>query len=238
MTSMGYPQSYPIGQAPGYNQITRRMLTEPEREFPVGVYRGVQKAASGVGIACLVLFILNTYVLSVVITDQFTLDTVSIMMTVLMGVFGLIGIGMAVNTVVVRKKVSDAMMEGTAVEVVGPAYRTSAAKNMQTWTIGPVSMMATREVMGLLREGAQTSVLCVPKLKAAIAINNVGLKNGAKVMLPPNLESMAVPMGQAAMPTGGQVPVMPPYAAYGAPAAQAQPSQPTEGDDYLPPPPD
>jgi len=236
MTSMGYSQPYPMGQAPGYNQITRRMLTDPEREFPVGVYRGAQRAARGVGIACLVLFILNTFVLSVVITDQFTLDTVSIMMTVLMGVFGLVGIGMAVNTIVVRKKVSDAMMEGTAVEVVGPAYRTSAAKNMQAWTIGPVSMMATREVMGLLREGAPTSILCVPKLKAAIAINNVGLKNGAKVMLPPNLESMAVPMGQAAMPMGGQVPGNA-YPSYNPSPYQAQPPQTPSAEEIPPPPP-
>ena len=237
MTSMGYPQPYPVPQAPGFNQITRRMMTEPEREFPVGVYRGAQRAARGVGIACLVLFILNTFVLSAVITDQITLDTVSIMMTVFMGVFGLVGIGMAVNTLIVRKKVSDAMMDGTAVEVIGPAYRSNAAGKVQTWTVGPVSMMATREAMGLLREGAPTSILCIPRLKAAIAINNVGLKNGAKVMLPPNLESMAVPMGQTAMPMGWQAPAMP-YATYGAPVAQPQPLQPTLGDDYLPPPPD
>lgn len=237
MTSMGYPQPYPMPQAPGFNQITRRMMTEPEREFPVGVYRGAQRAARGVGIACLVLFILNTFVLSAVITDQITLDTVSIMMTVFMGVFGLVGIGMAVNTIVVRKKVSDAMMEGMVVEVVGPAYRTSAAGKVQAWTVGPVSMMATRETLGLLREGAPTSILCMPRLKAAIAINNVGLKNGAKAMIPPNLESMAVPTGQAAIPIVGQVPVMP-YAQYGPPVAQSQPSQPDPGDDYLPPPPD
>jgi hypothetical protein len=237
MTSMGYPQPYPMGQAPGYNQITRRMLTDAERDFPIGVYRGAQKTARGVGIACLVLFILNTFVLSAVVTDQITLDTLTIMMSVFMGVFGLVGIGMAVNTLIVRKKVSDAMMNGTAVEVVGPAYRTNAGGKVQTWTVGPVSMMATREVLGLLREGAPTSILCVPSLKAAIAINYVGLKNGAKVMLPPNLESMAVPMGQAAMPMGGQVPVMP-YAAYGPPVAQPQPSQTTPGEDYLPPPPD
>jgi hypothetical protein len=151
------------------------------------------------------------------------------MTTVLMGVFGLVGIGMAVNTIVVRKKVSDAMMEGTAVEVVGPAYRTGTAGKVPSWTVGPVSMMATREVLGLLREGAPTSILCIPRLKAAIAINNVGLKNGAKVMLPPNLESMAMPMG-------GQAPVMP-YAAYGPLVAQPQPST-APNDDYLPPPPD
>ncbi len=236
MTSMGYPQPYPMGQAPGYNQITRRMLTDAEREFPVGIYRGAQRAARGVGIACLVLFILNTFVLSVVITDQFTLDTVSIMTTVLMGVFGLVGIGMAVNTIVVRKKVSDAMMEGTAVEVVGPAYRTSTAKNMQAWTVGPVSMMATREVMGLLQEGAPTSVLCVPKLKAAIAINNVGLKIGAKAMLPPNLESMAVPMGMPAMPMGGQFPGIA-YPSYNPGPVQAQPPQTASAEEIPPPPP-
>ena len=236
MTSMGYPQPYPMPQAPGFNQITRRMLTDSEREFPIGVFRGAQKAARGVGVACLVLFILNTFVLSAVVTDQITLDTLSIIMSVFMGVFGLVGIGMAVNTLVVRKKVSDAMMEGTAVEVVGPAYRTGNAGKVPSWTVGPVSLMATREVLGLLREGAPTSILCVPRLKAAIAINNVGLRNGAKVMLPPNLESMAMP-GQTAMPIGGQAPAMP-YAAYGTPVAQPQPPQVPQGDDYLPPPPD
>lgn len=236
MTPMGYPQPYPMGQAPGFNQINRRMLNDTEREFPIGVYRGAQKAARGLGIACLVLFVLNTFVISAFIDDPDTLDTVSIMMTVFLGVFGLVGIGMAVNTLIVRKKVSDAIVDGTAVEVIGPAYRSSAGGKAQTWTIGPVSMMATRETLGLLREGMPNSVLCVPYLKAAIAINNVGLKNGARVMLPPNLESMAVPMVQAPMPMGGQAPATQ-YPAYGPPAAQL-PSQPAQGDDYLPPPPD
>lgn len=237
MTSMGYPQPYPTSQGQGFNQITKRMLTDTERVFPIGVYKGAQRAAGGLGVVCLLLFILNTFVISAVVTDQITLDTLSIMMSVFMGVFGLVGIGMAVNTLVVRKKVSDAMIEGTAVEVVGPAYRTNAAGKVQTWTVGPVSMMATRETLGLLREGMPTSILCVPRLKAAIAINNVGLKIGARVMLPPNLESMAIPVGMPTMPMTAQTPVMP-YATYGPPVAQPQPSQHGPDDDYLPPPPD
>lgn len=224
MSSMTFQQPYPTWQAQGFNQITRRMMTDAERQLPVGVYRGVQRAARGISIVCLVLFILNAYVLSAVITDQITLDTLSIMFSVFMGVLGLAGVGMAINTLAVRKRVSDAMMEGTAVEVIGPAYRTSAAKNLQAWTIGPVSMMATRETLGLLSEGAPTSVLCVPKLKAAIAINNYGLKHGARIMFPPNLEAMAVPAGIGPTAPSDQAPVPAPPS-YDAPEPQTQVSQ-------------
>ena len=237
MSSMTFQQPYSMGQAQGYNQITMRMMTDAERQFPIGVYRGAQRAARGISIVCLVLFVLNAYVLSAVITDQITLDTLSIMMSVFMGVVGLAGIGMAVKTLVVRKRVSDAMMAGTAVEVIGPAYKTSAARNVQAWTIGPVSMMATREAVGLLREGVPTSVLCVPKLRAAIAINNYGLKQGARIMFPPNLEAMAVPAGMGPMAPSGQAP-FPASPSYEPPEPQAQVSQTSPNEEPPPPPPD
>jgi hypothetical protein len=231
-----------MGQVQGFNQITKRMMTDAERQLPVGVYRGVQRAARGISVVCLVLFIMNAYVLSAIITDQITLDTLSIMMSVFMGVFGLVGIGMAVNTLAVRKRVSDAMMEGTAVEVIGPAYKTSAARNVQAWTIGPISMMATREALGLLREGSSTSVLCVPKLKAAVAINNYALRQGARIMFPPNLEAMAIPAGMGPMAPSGQTPV-PASSSREDPepqalVPQAQVSQTSPSEEPPPPPPD
>ena len=235
MNSAAYPQPYPMNQGQAFNQIVRRPMTDVERQFPIGVYKGVQKAARGFAVVCLVLFMLDTFVLSTIITDPITLDTMSIMMSVFMGVFGLIAIAMAVNTFVVRKKVTDAMTNGSAVEVVGPAYRSSAAGKVQAWTVGPISMMPTREMLGLLQEGMPTRVLCVPSLKAAIAVNNVGLRNGARVMLPPNLEAMAMPMGMVGYPTAGQAPSAP-FAAYGPPATQAQSFQ-AEGTEEIPPPP-
>ncbi len=235
MSSMAYPQPYPMQPpVPGYNQITRRMMTDVERQFPVGVYKGVQKAARGLAVLCLVLFFLSTFVVPVMFTDPVSLDTISILMTVFLGVFGLVSIGMAINTVVVRKKVSDAMAEGTVVEVVGPAYRSTGAKNVQAWTIGPVSMMASREAIGLMREGAPTSVLCVPRLKSAIAVNGVGLKNGARVMLPPNLEMMATPAG-VLPPIGQMGPYQPQMAV---PTVMAPQSAPAQNEDIPPPPSD
>ena len=234
MSSMTYAQPYPMQPAPGYNQVTRRMMTDVERQFPIGVYKGVQRAARGIAVVCLILFVLNTFVISTIVTDPITLDTLSIMMSVFLGVFGLVSIGMAINTIVMRKKVSDAMAEGTVVEVVGPAYRSGVAKNAQAWTVGPVSMMASREVLGLIREGAPTSVLCVPRLKSAIAVNNVGLRIGARVMLPPNLEMMATPVGIPS-PIGQPSPYQP-QMAFGNPQFPLQQAAPSE--EIPPPPPD
>jgi hypothetical protein len=238
MNAMGYPQQYPGAQAPSFNtQIIRRPLTDAERELPGRFYKTIQNGLRGLSLFCLILFILNTYVLSSVITDPITYDSLSTVLLVFMGVFGLVAIGMSVNAIVVRNRLVQAMRDGTAVEVFAPAYRSNTRGKVQTWTIGPISMMPTRGLEGLMMEGQPTSVLCLPKLKAAIAINNYGLKQGAKIMCPPNLEMMAVPVGMPAMPTPGPIPSSA-YPAYGGPMQQAQtPLTPLE-EDLPPPPPD
>jgi hypothetical protein len=180
---------------------------------------------------CLILFVLSSYVLPVVITDAITYDTVSTVLFVFMIVFGLVAIGFSVNALLVRKRIEQSMREGTAVEVLAPAYRANSGGKGMMWTVGPISMMPTRGLEGLLVEGQPTSVLCLPRLKAAIAINNYGLKQGARIMCPPNLESMAIPVGP--MPTSGPIPNSA-YPAYGGSTAQ---SPQTASDEELPPPP-
>lgn len=236
MSAMGYPQQFPGAQAPVFNtQIVRRALTDAERQLPGRFYKKIQNGLRGLSLFCLILYVLNTYVLSAVITDAITYDTVSTVLLVFMGVFGLVAIGMSVNAIVVRNRLAQAMIDGTAVEVFAPAYRGNAGGKMQTWTIGPISLMPTRGLEGLMMEGQQTSVLCLPKLKAAIAINNFGLKQGARIMCPPNLEGMAVPVGP--MPTSGPIPSSA-YPAYGGPMQQVQAPQTTSDEDLPPPPPD
>ncbi len=61
----------------------------------------------------------------------------------------------------------------------------------------------------MMIEGAPTSVLFAPKLRAAISINNMGLKQIVRVTAPPNIEMMAVPMSQAPQPMTVQ-PIAPP----------------------------
>jgi hypothetical protein len=53
--------------------------------------------------------------------------------------------------------------------------------------------MSTPGTLTMMQEGAQTTVLCVPRMNTALSINNVGLKYGAHIICPPNLEALATP---------------------------------------------
>lgn len=236
MNPMVYPQQYPAAQGMQFNQIVRRALTDAERQLPGRVYKMVQKGLRGIAAVCLILFVFNSFILPAMITDAITLDSISTTLYVFMFVMGAMAFGLSVNALVVRKRIEDAMRDGTAIEVTGPAYRTSAVGKIRSWTVGPVSLLPTRDVEGLLQEGMPTSVLCLPRLKAAIAINNYGLRQGARIMFPPNLEAMAVPVGPIGMPAFGQ-PAQAAYPAYGAPVPQGPPPQGGYGEELPPPPP-
>jgi hypothetical protein len=232
MSSIGYPQQYPGIPGQAFNtQILRRPLTDAERELPGRFYKTVQRSLRGISLFCLIMFVLSSYVLPVMITDAITYDTVSTVLFVFMIVFGLMAIGFSVNAIIVRKRIEQTMREGMAVEVLAPAYRASAGPKGAMWAVGPITMVPSRSLQGLIVEGQPTSVLCIPRLKAAIAINNYGLRMGARIMCPPNLESMATPVGP--MPASGPIPSTA-YPAYSESTMQA----PQTGlDDELPPPP-
>jgi hypothetical protein len=222
----GYPQQ----MTPTITRIIKRPLTDIERGFAAKSYRSLQRAMRGIAIASLALVAI-TFLLSGVAVDP----TFSFVLTLLTIIIGALALGMSANTIMIRQKMSDILKNGTAIEVQAPAYKGRAVKNMQMFTIGPITLIATPEVLRLIQEGAQTSVLCIPKLKAALSVNNVGLERGARITCPPNLEAMAEPAYQAA-----QQPMAPPQVAYPqyyqSPAPQAQPPQPTY-QQYEPPPP-
>ena len=236
MNAMGYPMQYPGAQAPAFNtQIVRRPLTDAERQLPGRFYKTVQNGLRGISLACLILFVLNTYVLPTFITDAITLDTVSTVLHVFMIVMGIMAIGMSVNALILRKKLAQTLMNGTVVEVFAPAYRSGMGGKGPAWTVGPVSIMPNRGIDGLIAEGQPTSVVCVPSMKAAIAINNRGLRTGVRIMIPPNLEMMAMPVGP--MPVSAPV-QGPAYPAYGGPTPQVQVPQTAPDEEPPPPPPD
>jgi len=233
MNAMGYPMQYPGAQAPAYNsRIIRRPLTDAERQLPGRFYKTIQNGLRALAAFCLILFVLNTYVLSSVITDAITYDTVSTVLSVFMIVFGLVAVGMSVNAILLRKRLARTLADGTVVEVLAPAYRSMTRGKGPTWTIGPVSLMQMRGMEGLIVEGQPTSVVCVPSMKAAISINNRGLKVGTRIMCPPNLEMMATPVGPMPAVAPAQAPA---YPSYSAQPVQTQPQAPYEEP---PPPPD
>ncbi len=208
-------------------------MTFEERQLPGNFYKGLQNSLRGLSLFCLILFVFSSYVLPAVVTDAVTFDTLSIVLMVFMAVFGLVAIGMAVNSIVIRKKISRAIADGTAVEVVAPAYRAGPMRKGQGWTVGPISVIAAKETDAMFVEGMPARVLCVPSMKAALSINNVGLRHGARITCPPNLDSMAVPVGMPTLPsiqpTGDQYPP--------SSASIVQQPAPSENADDLPPPP-
>ena len=236
MNTMNMPMSYGGVQGAGFNRIIRRPLTEVERQLGVGYYKTVQRALRGVAVVSMVFFFMNTFLLTG-FSDPVLQDTLSTVFSVFALVFGGVAIVMSINSLIVRKKITDAMNDGTGIEVTGPAYRASTMQKVQSWNIGPVSLIASREAMGILQEGAQTTVLCIPRLKVALTINNYGLKNGARVMFPPNLEAMAIPVGLVAMPTAVQ-PTWTGNPSNNPPIQHPQPLLLPSNEEEPPPPPD
>ena len=229
---MNAPQPYYQGQGTAFNQIIKRPLTDAERQFAVGSYKMLQNGLRAIAIVSLVFFILYTFVISDLVIDE----TFSLVFSMIMIAIGAVAFGMSLNTLLMRKKISDAMREGMAIEVQGPAYKSRAMKNVPSWTVGPISLMATREMESLIQEGAQVIVLCIPRLKLALSINGYGLKQGVRAIFPPNLEAMAVPADQVAVPSAGQ-PSQAAYPGYGPSIPQGQVPQTAYPEEDLPPPP-
>ena len=229
---MAYGYGYPPQQmAPAVTRIIKRPLTDIEKGFAAKTYRSFQRALRGIAIASLAL-VAVTFLLSGVALDW----AFSFVITLLTIIIGALALGMSANGIMIRQKMAEVLKNGTAIEVQAPAYKGRAVKNMQMFTIGPITLMATPEVLRLIQEGAQTSVLCIPKMKAALSVNNVGLERGGRITCPPNLEAMA----ETAYPTMQQ-PMAPPQAAYpqyNQPAPQSQPPQPAYPQYEPPPPPD
>ena len=217
--------------APAVTRIIKRPLTDIEKGFAAKAYRSLQKALRGLAVASIAIAVLAIFL------PGSTLDwAFSFVLTLLAIIVGALALGMSANAIMIRQKITETLKNGTAVEVQAPAYKGRAVKNMQAFTIGPITLIATPEVLRLIQEGTLTSVLCIPKMKAALSVNNVGLERGARVTCPPNLEAMA----ETAYPAMQQ-PIVPPQAAYpqySQPAPQAQPQQPSYPQYEPPPPPD
>jgi len=217
--------------APAITRIIKRPLTDIEKGFAGKAYRSLQKALRGLAVASIVIAVLAIFLPGYLSDWAF-----SFVLTLLAFIIGALAIGMSVNAIVIRQKITETLKNGTAIEVQAPAYKGRAAKNMPSFTIGPITLMATPEVLRLIQEGAQTSVLCIPKMKAALSVNNVGLERGGRITCPPNLEAMAETVYPAM-----QQPMAPPQAAYPQYAQstpQAQPPQQIFPQYEPPPPPD
>ena len=205
------PQMPPMGigmhqAAP--TRIIKRPINDMERGFAIKAYKSLQNTVRVLAIVPLLLYIIS-YVMTV---NGLMADTpLGIILGVFIIVISIMAIAMSVFMLSMRKKMAEVMREGMAIEVQGPAYRNRINRNVESWTVGPISMMANRALSGMIMEGASVSVLCIPKMKIAISINNMALGQGVRITCPPNLEMMATPTGQIPQPMQPTQPAFPQY---------------------------
>jgi len=183
---------YQAQASPATNQVIKRPLTDIDMDLFSRFYYNLQRGTRGLAIMSFVfffIFIIFYFVLYDIAFDW----TIYFVFYLANFIIGALAIIMSLKFVQSRKKISDILDGGTVIEVKGPAYRNRLAPKAQAWTVGPISVMSRPgTVLNMIQEGAQTTVLCIPRMRIALSINNVELMNGARIICPPSLEALAV----------------------------------------------
>jgi len=180
-------QNYPVT-----NQVIKRPLTNNDLELFSRFYDNLQRGTRGLAIMSFAFFFI--FIIFYFVLYDITFDwTIYLVFYLFSFIIGAVAIIISLKFVQSRKKISDTLDQGTVIEVKGPAYRNQLMPNAQTWTVGPISVMSRPgAVLNMIQEGTQTTVLCIPRMKIALSVNNVELMNGARIICPPNIETLAV----------------------------------------------
>ena len=183
---------YPAPKSPTVHPVVKRPLTEADQAVIIKYYRSLQNGLRGIAIFAIVLFVVNTFILPSIIEDW----TVSFVFTLFMLMVGIVALGRSAFTLQVRRKIANRLREGSAIEVRGAAYKSSAIggnrkAGLQGWNVGPITVLGTAEVNGMMHEGLDVNVLCIPETKTALSINDIGLKRAVHMSCASDLEALA-----------------------------------------------
>lgn len=169
------------------NQVIRRTLTDSDKNLVSRFYRNSQNRLKPLAVISIVIAVINIFAM------YNSIDWEILLVFNLVGL--LLGFASVVNgikLIITRNKISNALKNGTIVEVNAPAYRNGLSPNATLWTVGPISIMpAQRFSLNMIQEGAQAKILCLPSMNIALSINDVELVYGVHIICPPNIETLA-----------------------------------------------
>jgi hypothetical protein len=187
--------AYNPQMTPADNRIIKRQMTDAERRLVVKSFQGNQKALRILAPVPILLFAVIVFISNA--GDNTVLNVVYYLFIVVTIILCALIIAMSGWMFQLRKKTAEVLAEGTAIEVRGIATKNQESKNAQTssYVVGPITVSVKKEDSHLIHEGAQTIILCVPILSAALSANGAEL-HGAWAKCPPDLEATAEPMGQ------------------------------------------
>ena len=215
VTQIAYTDSYNKPESQAINVI-KRPFTDEEYNHGIEMFKRFQRMLRAIAVVALIFGLIMIFV------DTNTVYGLVLMLMAL--IFGSLSLGMAPFIFRVRKQIDETLKEGTAIEVRG-----TASKSRATWTVGPISLLATKELNGMIREGMQVSVMCIPKMKLAFSVNNVALKRITRMTCQSDIESSAV--FETSVPPGQPLPPPPPYQTTG-----QYPPPPPPPESQTPPP--
>jgi len=174
------------------NRMIKRQMTDAERKLVIKSFKGNQKAMMILAPVPILLFVVIVFISN---AGSGTVLTVMYYLFIVIAVI-LCALILAMSAWLSRlkTKTSAALDDGTAMEVHGMAGKIqSSNKAVQSYVVGPITVSVKLEDSHLIHEGAQVSILCVPRLNIALSANGVGFEHGGWLKCAQDLEAMAQP---------------------------------------------
>jgi hypothetical protein len=162
---MSYNPQYPV-----QTSMVRRRMTEPEMKLVVKSTTQMRSVVQGMGFASIFVAAFSIYWPN----GLFSLITMSLAMVVLV---------LTAQYARTRSRLKDALVKGEVVDVRGVARKVSSPKG---WQVGALKLPWGTHLSSRLQDGRQTTLTCMPAMKALLAIDGSLLGGSMQVTSPAN----------------------------------------------------
>ena len=161
--------------------MVRRRMTKPEMDLVVKSTTQMRGVVQGTGFASIFVAAFSLYWPN----GLLSLITISFAMAVLV---------LTAQYARARSRLKDALMKGEVVDVRGVARKVSSPKG---WQVGMLKLPWGAHLNSRLQDGRQTTLTCMPAMKALLAVDGSLLGGSMQVASPANAWDEARPVAQA-----------------------------------------
>ena len=161
--------------------MVRRRMTEPEMNLVIKSATQMRSVVQGTGFASIFVAAFSLYWPN----GFLSLITLS---------FAMVVVVLTAQYARTRSRLRDALVKGEVVDVRGVARKVSTPKG---WQVGTLKLPWGTSINPRLQDGRQTTITCMPSMKALLAIDGSLLGSQIQVTAPANAWDDARPVVQA-----------------------------------------
>lgn len=170
---MSYNPQYPVQAS-----MVRRRMTEPEMKLVVKSTTQMRSVVQGTGFASIFVAAFSLYWPN----GLFSLITIS---------FAMVVVVLTAQYARTRSRLKEALVTGEVVDVSGVARKVSTPKG---WQVGALKLPWGTHLNSRLQDGRQTTLTCMPSMKALLAIDGSLLGSPTQVTAPVGVWADARPV--------------------------------------------